>query len=90
MIETNNSIIFSPYLHSTPGAGPGLFDSLDIFVVVLFLILWECPCLMLVLEELLFVSQDAVNDVCIIHVFSCADKLIDFQTDQSSNQTTPT
>ena len=31
----------------------------------------------------MFVFQDAVNDVRIIHVFSCADKLIDLQTDHT-------
>ena len=40
------------------------------------------------LEEWLFVFQDAVNDARNIHVFSCADQLIDLQTDQSSNQNT--
>ena len=39
-----------------------------------------------------FVFQDAANDVRTrvrtIHVFSCTYKLIDFQTDQSSDQNT--
>ena len=33
----------------------------------------------------MFVFLDAVNDVRIIHVFSCADKLIDLRTDHSSS-----